>query len=216
MDRDLWGGAAQYRPRPGVGHKLDPYKGIIEARLEEYPRLSAKRLYDEVHAAGYTGGYGTCEGLRAGGAAAGAGGGTGAVRDTGGTARAGGLCDVHASLGPAACAGDGSEPLSALVAALLPPTDHDGADRRAGERGPEDAGRTRGRRRRPGPGRQRRGHRQRGLRAVVERPDRLAQQSPPPDRHALVTIAGREDPGAVRLCPVSSASRSRASTNSAS
>ena len=40
-----------------MGHKLDPYKGIIEERLEEYPRLSAKRLYDEVRAAGYTGGY---------------------------------------------------------------------------------------------------------------------------------------------------------------
>jgi len=41
-----------------VEHKLDPYKGIIGARLEEYPRLSARRLYDEVRAAGYTGGYG--------------------------------------------------------------------------------------------------------------------------------------------------------------
>ena len=58
LDRDLSGGAAQYRPRPGVGHKLDPYQGIIEARPEVLPRLSAKRLYDEVRAAGYTGGYG--------------------------------------------------------------------------------------------------------------------------------------------------------------
>ena len=38
-------------------HKLDPYKGIIEERLREFPRLSAKRLYEEVRAAGYTGGY---------------------------------------------------------------------------------------------------------------------------------------------------------------
>ena len=57
LDRDLAGGGTRYSPRPAVEHKLDSYKGIIEARLEEYPRLSAKRLYDEVRAAGYTGGY---------------------------------------------------------------------------------------------------------------------------------------------------------------
>ena len=57
LDRDLAGGGTRYRPRPAVGHKLDPDKGIIEARLEEFPRLSAKRRYDEVRAAGYTGGY---------------------------------------------------------------------------------------------------------------------------------------------------------------
>ncbi len=57
-----------------------------------------------------------CEGLCSGGAAAGASGGGGAVRDAGGAAGAGGLCDVHASLGPAACAGGGSEPFAAVVA----------------------------------------------------------------------------------------------------
>ena len=57
LERDLSGGGTRYRPRPVVGHKLDPYKGIIEERLGEFPRLSAKRLYDEVRAAGYTGGY---------------------------------------------------------------------------------------------------------------------------------------------------------------
>ena len=57
LERDLEGGGTRYRPRPAVGHKLDPYKGIIKERLEEFPRLSAKRLYDEVRAAGYTGGY---------------------------------------------------------------------------------------------------------------------------------------------------------------
>lgn len=40
-------------------HKLTPYRGrgIIAARLEEFPELSAKRLFDEVQAAGYGGGY---------------------------------------------------------------------------------------------------------------------------------------------------------------
>ena len=51
-------GAARYAARPATAHKLDPYKGIIDARLAEYPKLSAQRLFDEVRAAGYPGGYG--------------------------------------------------------------------------------------------------------------------------------------------------------------
>jgi transposase len=46
-----------YTPRPPVPRKLDPYKPIILARLEAYPRLSAMRLLEEIRAAGYTGGY---------------------------------------------------------------------------------------------------------------------------------------------------------------
>ena len=38
--------------------KLDPYKEIVAARLAEYPELSAVRLFEEVLAAGYPGGYG--------------------------------------------------------------------------------------------------------------------------------------------------------------
>ena len=57
LDRDLSAGARGYRPRPPVAHKLDPYKAIIDARLEEFPKLTAKRLFDEVRAAGYSGGY---------------------------------------------------------------------------------------------------------------------------------------------------------------
>ena len=56
LDRDLSAGARGYAPRPPVAHKLDPYKGIIDARLEAFPKLSAKR-FDEVRAAGYPGGY---------------------------------------------------------------------------------------------------------------------------------------------------------------
>ena len=33
-------------------------KGIIEVRLEVYPKMTAQRLYEEVRAAGYVGGYG--------------------------------------------------------------------------------------------------------------------------------------------------------------
>ena len=57
LDRDLLAGPRGYSPRPPVVHKLDPYKGIIDARLEAFPKLSARRLFDEVRAAGYRGSY---------------------------------------------------------------------------------------------------------------------------------------------------------------
>lgn len=57
LDRDLDNGPVQYKPRPAVARKIDRYRGIIETRLAEYPRLSATRLFDEVRAAGYDGGY---------------------------------------------------------------------------------------------------------------------------------------------------------------
>ena len=58
FDRDLAAGRTEYAPRSRPTHKLDRYKGIIEARLAEFPKLSAQRLFDEVQAAGYAGGYG--------------------------------------------------------------------------------------------------------------------------------------------------------------
>lgn len=57
LDRDLDEEAVRYKPRPSVTKKVDPYRSIIETRLQEFPRLSAKRLFDEIRAAGYTGGY---------------------------------------------------------------------------------------------------------------------------------------------------------------
>ena len=57
LDRDLSSGGPCYSSRPPVPPKLDPYTGVIDARLEEFPKLSAKRLFDEVRAAGYPGGY---------------------------------------------------------------------------------------------------------------------------------------------------------------
>ena len=50
--------AVRYGPRPRRPSRLDPYEGIIDARLAAYPRLSAVRLFNEVRAAGYPGGYG--------------------------------------------------------------------------------------------------------------------------------------------------------------
>jgi transposase len=57
LDRDLDHEGVRYRARPPVPHKLDPYKPMILARLAAYPKLSAIRLFEEVRAAGYPGGY---------------------------------------------------------------------------------------------------------------------------------------------------------------
>ena len=93
LDRDLATGHMRYSPRPAVASKLDPYKGIIEARLREFPKLSAQRLFDEIRGAGYAGGYVRVrrQGLRARGAAARAAGSGRALRDAGGTTGTGRL-----------------------------------------------------------------------------------------------------------------------------
>ena len=57
LDGDMEAGAARYSPRPPAGWKLDSHKGIIRNRLDEFPKLSAQRLFEEVRAAGYPGGY---------------------------------------------------------------------------------------------------------------------------------------------------------------
>jgi len=57
LDRDLDNESVVYKPRPAVPRKLDPYKGIIQERLQAYPLLTAQRLFDEIRAAGYPGGY---------------------------------------------------------------------------------------------------------------------------------------------------------------
>jgi transposase len=57
LDRDLDAEPVRYKPRPPVATKLGPYRALIVARLEAYPRLSSVRLLEEVRAAGYTGGY---------------------------------------------------------------------------------------------------------------------------------------------------------------
>src|SRR5512143_1563995 len=57
LDRELDGAPVRYAPRPPVARKIDPFRDIIEARLTEFPRLTATRLLDEIRAAGYAGGY---------------------------------------------------------------------------------------------------------------------------------------------------------------
>jgi transposase len=57
LDRDLDNAPVRYAPRPPVERKIDGYRAIIDARLTEFPKLTATRLYDEIRAAGYAGGY---------------------------------------------------------------------------------------------------------------------------------------------------------------
>ena len=58
LERDPDDRTVQYGPRPPRSSKLDPYKDTIAARLGDYPQLSAGRLFREVKADGYPGGYG--------------------------------------------------------------------------------------------------------------------------------------------------------------
>lgn len=57
LERELDDDPVRYRTRPPVERKIDRYQQIILARLNEYPRLTATRLHDEIRAAGYAGGY---------------------------------------------------------------------------------------------------------------------------------------------------------------
>jgi transposase len=57
LDRDLDNAAVQYTPRPAVVCKIDAFQPIIDTRLAEFPKLTATRLFDEIRAAGYVGGY---------------------------------------------------------------------------------------------------------------------------------------------------------------
>jgi len=54
LDRDPL--EVRYGPRPSVPTKLDPFKTILGARLADFPDLTAVRLFQEIRAAGYTGG----------------------------------------------------------------------------------------------------------------------------------------------------------------
>lgn len=57
LDRDFDDEGVRYQKRPSVDRKIDAYRGIIDARLGEFPKLSAVRLFDEIQAAGYSGCY---------------------------------------------------------------------------------------------------------------------------------------------------------------
>ncbi len=57
LDRDLASGEVRYGPRSPVACKLDRYRDLVTTRLASYPKLTATRLFEEIKAAGYDGGY---------------------------------------------------------------------------------------------------------------------------------------------------------------
>ena len=57
LERDLDAQEVHYKTRSPVAQKIDPYRAIIDHRLEEFPKLSSVRLWEELRAAGYLGGY---------------------------------------------------------------------------------------------------------------------------------------------------------------
>lgn len=57
LERELDEAPVRYAPRPPVARKIDPFRGIIDVRLSEFPKLTATRLLEEIRAAGYAGGY---------------------------------------------------------------------------------------------------------------------------------------------------------------
>jgi transposase len=57
LDRKLDDEAVRYRSRPPAMRKIDRFCEIINARLSAFPKLTATRLFEEIHAAGYEGGY---------------------------------------------------------------------------------------------------------------------------------------------------------------
>jgi transposase len=56
LDRDVTTKELPPAIRRSKPTKLEPFKAIIQARLEVYPELTAVRLFEELKAAGYTGG----------------------------------------------------------------------------------------------------------------------------------------------------------------
>ena len=57
LERELDDAPMRYAARPPVTCKVDPFRGILAARLAEYPKLSAVRLFEEIRVAGYAGSY---------------------------------------------------------------------------------------------------------------------------------------------------------------
>ena len=124
LDRELDDGPVRYAPRPPVARKIDRYREIVRARLTEYPRLSATRLYEEIRAAGYAGGYTQVkdyvrEVLRSGSTPRRTSRSGDPFRDTAWPPSPGGLCRVSPALGQAVCLAGGVGILAGAVVPVL-------------------------------------------------------------------------------------------------
>ena len=58
LERDPDDLVVQYGPRSPRPTILDAYKEMIDARLSDFPEVSAAKLFREIREAGYPGGYG--------------------------------------------------------------------------------------------------------------------------------------------------------------
>ncbi len=130
VDLDLDEEPVRYRSRPPVPTKLDPYKGIITARLDAFPALTAQWLFDEVRAAGSPGGDTPVKASVRQVPAAVARRTGGALRDAPRLSGPGGLRDVHPPVGASARAVDRVGLLAPAVAAVLPAPNDGGAESR--------------------------------------------------------------------------------------
>jgi transposase len=46
-----------YKAQPPIARKLEPYRGIIQAHLQNFPLLTAKRIFEQIRGFAYTGAY---------------------------------------------------------------------------------------------------------------------------------------------------------------
>jgi NAD(P)H-dependent FMN reductase/transposase-like protein len=118
LDQELDDELVRYTPRPAVAKKLDPYCGIIQSRLEEFPRLSAKRLFREIRRALH-GWLHAAEGASAPRPAGTTARAAHTPRDRSWPSGASGLRLVHVAVGSAPCAARRAGLLAPLVDALL-------------------------------------------------------------------------------------------------
>ncbi len=66
LERDPDDMTVQYGPRGPRPSKLDPWKATIDATLAERPYLTSAKLFREIRAIGYPGGYGQVRGYVSG------------------------------------------------------------------------------------------------------------------------------------------------------
>ena len=124
LDRDLSAAGVHYSARAPVATKLDRYRDILVSRLGEfYPDLTAVRLFEEIKAAGYAGGYTQVEEYVRKVRPSSARGARSPFRDATRPPGSGRLCRFSAALGQAVCVFGCSWLLPRAVAAVLHTTD---------------------------------------------------------------------------------------------